>query len=444
MRKLFVSLVLVYLRICAKIQLAKIKPFIIGVGGSSGKSSVCELLQGILSYTFVVKQSKGKNSETGIPLDVLSITMKNYAWKDWIRAMVVAFWRLITDWKKYDIYIVEMGIDSPVEPKNMSYLLKIIKPHMSVVTNVALEHSVYFDDFVKESDPIKREEAILRLTADQETLLLRTLSKKDTVIINLDDTLIRDALPLIKAKSITVSAFDSSAKYFISRIQTGLSGFRVEFSEKGKPYSLALSHPLPKHFAYSFILSIAVARQLGISVEKSIFWLEQGYVLPPGRMSVFDGIKDTTIIDSSYNNGTITPIIDVLQLLKTIPKTHRTVVIIGDMRELGSQSKATHELVARKILESADIALLIGPLMREYVAPILEKSKFPCKSFLSVTQANQTILSTIQPHDVILVKGSQNTLFLERIVEMLLENPKDAAKLCRRGDFWDEIRSKTP
>lgn len=435
---------LLHLRLCAKVQLRKIKPLIIGVGGSSGKTSLCELLNVIVKYKFSVKQSKGKNSETGIPLDILNITMNNYAWTDWIVVMILSLWRLITDWKKYEVYIVEMGIDSPVEPKNMSYLLKIIKPDIGVLTNVALEHSVYFDSFVQETDPIKREEAILQLTAQQETLLLTSLSKKDTAIVNLDDDYSKEILPTIRAKSLLISAYDQTADFFISRIQTGLSGFRVEFTNRGKAYTLSLTQPLPKHFASAFILSIATAKSLGIPVEKSIFWLEQGFVLPPGRMSVFEGIKDTTIIDSSYNNATITPILDVLHLLKTIPKTHRTIAILGDMRELGSQSRAMHELVAKKIVECCDMAIVIGPLMREYVEPILEVEKFPHKSFLNVTQANQIILNTIKPHDVVLVKGSQNTLFMERIVEMLLEHPQDREKLCRRGVFWDEIRAKTP
>ena len=113
------------------------------------------------------------------------------------------------------------------------------------------------------------------------------------------------------------------------------------------------------------------------------------------------------------------------------------------MRELGTMSKALHEEVAGKILQTLDIAILIGPLSAQYIAPVLKKSDFPFYSFPNFTLSKKTILEVIKPKDMILVKGSQNTLFLERVVQMLLQNPKDSDKLCRRGEHWDKIREKT-
>ena len=205
-----------------------------------------------------------------------------------------------------------------------------------------------------------------------------------------------------------------------------------------------MQQPLPRHFAYEFLFAIAVSKKLGIAIDTSISLLEKHFTLPPGRLSIFDGIKNIKIIDSSYNNATLTPILDVLDLLATIPKTHRTVVVLGDMRELGSMSKLIHEKVAQKLLESADMAILIGPLMEKFVAPILKSNDYPFYSFKTFTEAKSTILELIKPHDVVLVKGSQNTLYLERVVEMLLLHPEDTARLCRRGKFWDDQRQKSP
>ena len=160
-------------------------------------------------------------------------------------------------------------------------------------------------------------------------------------------------------------------------------------------------------------------------------------------MSVFKGIKDTVLIDSSYNNATLTPILDLLEFVKDIGKQRRRIGIVGDMRELGTMSKSLHEEVARKILETLDVVILIGPLSQQYILPILKKNDFPVYSFLNFTSSKSTILEITKPKNMILVKGSQNTLFLERAVEMLLENPKDREKLCRRGDYWDKIREKT-
>jgi UDP-N-acetylmuramoyl-tripeptide--D-alanyl-D-alanine ligase len=160
-------------------------------------------------------------------------------------------------------------------------------------------------------------------------------------------------------------------------------------------------------------------------------------------MSVFKGIKDTVIIDSSYNNATLTPILDLLSFVQEIGKQRRRIGIIGDMRELGTMSKALHEEVAKKILKTLDIAILIGPLSQQYILPVLKKNNFPAFSFLNFTSSKSTILEVIKPKDVILIKGSQNTLFLERAVELLLKNKEDAQKLCRRGEYWEKIRQKT-
>jgi len=53
-------------------------------------------------------------------------------------------------------------------------------------------------------------------------------------------------------------------------------------------------------------------------------------------------------------------------------------------------------------------------------------------------------IGIIKAGDLILVKGSQNELYLERVVELLLLNKKDKDLLPRRGSFWDKKRRNTP
>lgn len=191
-------------------------------------------------------------------------------------------------------------------------------------------------------------------------------------------------------------------------------------------------------------MALAIAKRLDIDLSSAIATLEKDFSLPPSRSSVFEGIKHTTIIDSSYNNATLPPIMDMLELLNDVSGRRRKVAIIGDMRELGSMSKLNHEIVAKKIAETVDVAILIGPMMQAYAAPILAKKKFSFQSYVTFTEAKDHIVETLKERDLILVKASQNTLFLERVVEMLLASKKDVEKLCRRGYFWDEQRKKTP
>jgi len=432
-----------YLRLFAKLQLKKFNPYILGVGGASGKTSLSNFIYIIFKNKFKTKQGKGKNSETGIPLDILGITVKGYSKLEWAKIIVLAPLQFVFNWKKFEVYVAEMGIDSPLPPKNMSYLLRIIKPNVGVLTNISYEHSLYFDPLVEELDQKEREKDILELTKEQEGLLLTSLSEKSTAVLNIDDENIKDLASSILAKKLTVSSRDSSADFFIEQIQNYIDKFQTLFTYKGKKYKIEIQNPLPRHFAYSFVLAIAASSTKINEIETSIKALENDFSLPAGRMSVFKGIKDTVIIDSSYNNATLSPILDLLDFVHEIGKQRRRVGIIGDMRELGSMSKALHEEVARKILKTLDIVILIGPLMQKYAEPILKKNDFPVFSFLNFTQSKTTILEQLIPKDMVLVKGSQNTLFLERAVELLLKDKKDIEKLCRRGDFWDKIRNKT-
>ncbi len=435
--------VLWYLRFLAGLQLKKIKPLIIGVGGASGKTSLSNFIHIILKNKFRVKQSKGKNSETGIPLDILGLQLRNYSKSEWLRVLFMAPLIVLFNWRKYDIYIAEMGIDSPFEPKNMTYLLKIVRPKIGVLTNISLEHSLYFDPYISGSDEKTRQKKILELTAHQEGLLLVSLASDGTAVVNSDDENIKKIEKDIKLRRITVSRKDSNANFQIKSVKNFVDKFLLQFNYESKDYKINIKNPLPEHFAYSFLLAIAVAKVAGVEIYDSITYLEAGFSLPPGRMSVFKGIKNTVIIDSSYNNATLSPMLDLLSFVADIGKQRRRVGIIGDMRELGTMSQAIHEQVAEKILKTLDMVILIGPLTEQYILPILEKNEFPVYSFPNFTSAKPKIFEQIKPKDMILIKSSQNTLFLERAVEMLLENPKDSDLLCRRGEYWDKIREKT-
>ncbi|KKP81114.1 MAG: UDP-N-acetylmuramoyl-tripeptide-D-alanyl-D-alanine ligase [Candidatus Levybacteria bacterium GW2011_GWB1_35_5] len=443
MKDIVIKLILWYLRVLASLQLKKIKPFVIGVGGASGKTSLSNFIYLILDKEYKVKQGKGKNSETGIPLDILGLQVKTNTTSDWIRLLFLSLAHLLFDYRKFDIYVAEMGIDSPLEPKNMSYLLKIVKPQTAVLTNISYEHSQQFDPLVDAKSVNERKEDILELTAKQEGLLLTTLTSTGVAVLNIDDENIANLRSEINATQISVSANNKDASFYIEKIQNFVDKFLVVFVNKGKTYKIEIGNPLPKHFAYSFVLAIAVASTKGVGIDNAIKTLESDFSLPAGRMTVFKGIKDTVLIDSSYNNATLTPILDLLDFVFEIGKQRRRVGIIGDMRELGTMSKALHEEVAKKILKTLDFVILIGPLSQKYIEPILERNKFEYFSYLNFTQSKNTILENIKPKDIVLIKGSQNTLFLERAIEMLLQNKSDVKRLCRRGEFWEKIRAKT-
>lgn len=441
-KNFFSRILLFYLRFFAKLQLKKIRPIIVGVGGSSGKSSTSILISQILEEKFKVKHGFGKNSETGIPLSILDIKMDGYGSWDWIKVLLLTPIKILTNFKRFDIYVAEMGIDSPKSPKNMEYLLKIFKPQMGILTNINLEHSINFDPFVKSEDINERRREILELTAKEEGSLLKSIPESGTGFINLDDEYIEKLLPL-KSKIVTVSRKNKDADFFIDKINIDLNFFTVEFLFLGEKYKLVINQPLPEYFAFPLIFSIAIGFSFGFSVTESIEILNRKFSLPPGRFSVFKGINNSTLLDSSYNSS-LEASVGALEAIFKIGVNKRKVGILGDMRELGSLSKIQHENLAKTILKTLDLVILIGPIMKEYVAPILKEKGFNYEVFETYKEAKDKIEDSAGKDDLILVKSSQNTLFLERAVELLLANKTDRSKLCRREPYWTKIRQKTP
>ncbi|KKR71523.1 MAG: UDP-N-acetylmuramoyl-tripeptide-D-alanyl-D-alanine ligase [Candidatus Levybacteria bacterium GW2011_GWC2_40_7] len=431
-----------YLKIAAKIQIAKFKPIIVGIGGASGKTSTASLLYLILSEKFPVLTTRGKNSETGIPLSILGLEVKNYSYFEWIKILILAFFKILFSWKKYKVFIAEMGIDSPNYPKNMSYLLSIVQPKIGIITNIAPEHSVYFESLIRDVSDQGRFEKILDLIGEEELMLLKSIKKDGFSIINIDDKRIKNISERIQSVAITVSKLDPTADYYIESRKTSLSQTVIKFIFKNKEYVLKLKRPLPTHYDYSLVFSIIISHILGIPVDEAIRILERKFNLPAGRVAIFKGIKNSVIIDSSYNSS-IETVSDLLELLSEVAGNRRRIAIIGDMREQGLFSKTQHEELAKRLVLNADVAILIGPMLDDFAVPILSNEQFNYYSFPNFSKARARIRSLVKNRDIILVKGSQNTLFLERAVEMLLTDPEDQKFLPRRGKFWDKMRTKT-
>lgn len=444
MKELIINLILTYFRILAKVQLLKNrKAQIIGVTGSAGKSSALEAIAAILQEDFEVKVGRKANSESGIPLNILGLSPKNYSSLDWLRLLFLAPFKLITNWEKYDVYLVEMGIDGPLPPKNMGYLLSILQPNIGVFLSVGAMHTEQFDQVVLETDPSKRTLALTKAIAAEKAKLINSLPSKGLGIISADNPLILESTKKAKAPLLTFG-FSDNANLVCTKIAWDASSTSFTFSSDDTITDCHIkNYYLPKHFGATFAAALAVAHHLGISLYRGCGLLESHFELPPGRASLIAGQNGSTILDSSYNASS-QPVLDFLELLPKLPQKKR-VYVLGDMRELGSAAKEEHHKVANALVKSVtenDQVILVGPNMHSTVYPILSEKKIHTQWFENAGKAIKAVKETLSPDTIVFVKGSQNTIFLEIIIEAIMENPNDAEKiLCRRGDFWDSKRA---
>lgn len=440
--------VLPYLRYWAKKALDKHKPIIIGVAGSVGKSSTRNAIEAVLKDHFPTK-SVG-NSETGIPLGILGMKPENYSITDWLK--MIGRSPLNIDFLKGTKYLIaEMGIDEPDSPKNMDYLLTILKPDIAISLNVSATHSLQFDKTVKKESLSEEErlKEVIKNIAKEDTKIV-TASGCKTGIYNADDAVIS---PFIEEKQASVklltfgtkNIYDISyGKYDVSKKGTSFTFF-IKIDGKHQEFKLTYNHHIfPQEYREVFAAAILVGLQVELSLSQIKESLEKNYEAPKGRSGIFEGIHNATIIDATYNasKASIATFLDLVNTLKK-ETDHPVVFLMGDMRELGKESQIEHEEVAKKIIGIVDYLYLVGPLTRKFVLPVIQEHDTKFKEirwFDTSIRAGEFMKENLQKDSIVLAKGSQNTIFLEEAVKMILKNKEDQKKLCRQDDFWMKIK----
>jgi len=425
MKSVLISSYLFLLRFFAGLQLLKNRPIIIGITGSAGKSSCTKVVAGVLKHHFPVKYTKKGNSETGIPFEILDIPVDNYSLIHWAMTLVLALKQLLFNWEKYSIFVAEMGIDSNKAPKDMGTLLKIVQPEVGVLLNANNVHLQYFHGE-------KSTEAV----AKEKGKLLFSLPENGLAIYNADQEEFKEFDKKIKANQSLFST-QKSADIKLTNHAISLSGSTFEFDFKQKHYHLNFTKQLLfKESFGSFAAAILIADRLGISPEIAIQNIEEDFKVLPGRGRLLSGINQSLLIDSSYNSS-LDPTTATLKILPQLKNDrHRTIAVLGDMRELGDMAQRDHQQLEKHALANADLIYSVGPLTNQYF-------KHPrIKKYLNPFTALNDLKQEIQKGDIVLLKGSQNTILLESIVEELLANPQDKNQLCRQTPYWEQQRLK--
>lgn len=153
-----------------------------------------------------------------------------------------------------------------------------------------------------------------------------------------------------------------------------------------------------------------------------------GMSMPPGRCSFLQGKKGLKIIDSSYNAHLIS-MESILEMAKALHAGHKWLVI-GDIVEQGSIEEREHIRLAELIAEvNPEMVILVGRRTKQYTAPKLKELGIDTRTTLDPHKALKFIEEHTSGDETLIFKGSQ---YLEWIIEQLLENPEDAAKLPRR------------
>jgi UDP-N-acetylmuramoyl-tripeptide--D-alanyl-D-alanine ligase len=146
------------------------------------------------------------------------------------------------------------------------------------------------------------------------------------------------------------------------------------------------------------------------------------------------GIKDTLLIDDSYN-ASPAAVESALATLVKMETTGRKIAVLGDMLELGPLTIEAHRQIGAMAASAVDYLITVG-LRTQFLAEAATKKKLPKKSqkhFDTYHGVGEYLQNLIAPGDVILIKGSQS-IRLEKVVEEIMAHPEDKEKLLVRQE----------
>lgn len=387
---------------------------LVGVVGGIGKTSTKLAIAQTLGKSKRVRYQDGNyNDLVSVPLILFGQDMPSlFNPFGWLSVFVRNTMYLFQSFP-YDAVVVELGTDGPGQIATFARYLTL---DVAVVTAIVPEHMEYFDDL----DAVAKEE-----------LSVAAFSKK--VIYNADLVAATYAKTL-PAGSISYSMQSSEADYYVANIFQSIRGIEGDIKHGGE-IVLHVSHEvISKTQLYSVLAAVVVGAELQLKMTD----IKEGIsAIKPvsGRLRRLRGINSSTIIDDTYNASpdAVKAALEALYSLEAPQK----IALLGSMNELGALSSDAHKEVGA-LCDPVQLSMVvtIGKDANAYLAPAAEAKGCLVKKFDSPYEAGEYLQTKINPGAVILAKGSQNRVFAEEAVKLLLADSEDAAKLVRQSPYW--------
>ena len=345
---------------------------IIAITGSSGKTSVKEMLALSIGELGKVHYSEASyNNKIGVALSLS---------------------RMPAD---ADFSIFELGMNKPGE---ISYLSNMVQPHIALINNVGSAHIGYFQS---KKDIIKAKIEIIEGIASNGKL-----------IINDDINLSIHLKKNLENRNIEVLRFGykKNSDLILKKYQFSPKSSKIEALINQLNLSFTLNAP-GEHMAMNSIAVLGISISLSVDTDKVIRSLS-GFEAIKGRGMIYNlSIKGKFFkaIDESYNANPESTKASI-KLLSEIDylKSKRKILVLGDMMELGTFSKVIHIEMASFINNSeVDLVFCTGYEMKNLWENLNESKKgfYSNQSEILIKSLNDKI----RENDLILFKGSSKS-----------------------------------
>lgn len=413
---------------------------VVGVTGSMGKTTCKEAIAHVLGGQLRVLSSvKSYNTEFGLPLTILELTSEFSSVIGWAKNLIIAVWMGLFARADYDVLVLEMGVD---KPGDMDQLIGVIGYlDVGVFTGVHPVHMA--DGQFADMDAIFQEKA----------KLAKAVRTDGAMLLNYDDDRCRGlGLEMNKQKmspKVIMYGAGEVAKLRVNDVQSGRLGldFQVRYGEVSEHIHTPI---LGKQHIASLLPAIGCGLFLGMYMGDIAKRLET-FTLPPGRLSAIEGVNGSLIVDSSYNaspdavRAAVNTLCELAEEMKAKTggelgeSSVRKIFVFGNMNELGEVSEREHRNMASYLNGKIDVLVTVGE-MAKLCALEIEKhhaESMEIASFEDAMSAAKYLKPKLQKEDIVLVKGSQNKVRLERLVKVVMKDPSQASSLLARQDWSD-------
>lgn len=415
------------LRAEAELVILKYKPHIVGVTGNAGKTSTKDAIYAVLQTAYSVRKSpKGFNSELGVPVTILGV---DNGWSNpfvWLYNIMYGLVIIIFphDYPKW--LILELGADRPGDIKSFSTWIPL---DFAVITNIG-DVPVHIE-FFKDKEHLAKEKGYI----------IEALTNTGTVILNTDDTLVKNLKGRRPHNTVTygfsseanVRASNSRILYHERDGRELPEGISFKIDLEGKSVPARIKGIFGKHHIYAALAAVAIGHALKINLVVMLEALQE-YEKAPGRLRLIEGEKGSMILDDTYNASPLATE-KAIESLEEIKTSGRKIAVFADMLELGEYTILAHEKIGRQVAKACDLLITAGQRARYIADGAREAGLGPDKieTFDTPEDAVNYLEPLVKSGDLILVKGSQG-MRMERVVEALMAHPEDAEKLLVRQE----------
>ena len=351
----------------------------VAVTGSVGKTTTKEFIYAVLKDEYNVHKTKANhNSTIGMPMSMLEANSENNA------------------------AVIEMGMSGFGEIELMS---EVAKPHVACITNIGSSHL----------ELLGTRENICKAKAE-------IVSGMDggVLIVNGDEPLLEE-LEFDNVRKVLVGTSNPSCHIKAENMRYCDDGSVFNIIWGDKEYKDVEINVIGKQFVYASLFAFAVGIEMGLEPETVIKNLKK-FENAAMRQNICE-VGGITIIEDCYNASpeSMKAAIDVLKTLTKGKKGARMVALLGDMRELGEDSKAFHKEVGSYYGKNGGKLLMtMGMLARDIAFGALEsgmaeKNIYITTDYNNYARIGDTLLDLLKDGDVLLVKASR-AIGAERVV----------------------------